>query len=211
MSDPYESRDEAGIDTLERLERLLPTEAHLEVVLAHYGETHRRYHTLGHVDAVLRAIDRWYPDAGDAIRLAGVYHDVIYIPGADDNERRSAELAVDALVGYLPAADVALVHHAIAATAHHDLRRVMARAVPLVVADLIGMDCPVEEYRETTARIRAEYARFDDAQWAQGRRAFVERLLARRLLPEEPRFDGPEARIRANWADELARLPRVGP
>ena len=58
-----------------------------------YGEPVRHYHTLRHVRRCLRDFDcvRDAIPHPDVVELALWCHDVIYVPGARDNEQRSAE------------------------------------------------------------------------------------------------------------------------
>ena len=71
--------------------------AHAEDVYAAlaqcYAEPARHYHTLRHVRRCLRHLDlaRGSVPDPDAVELALWCHDVIYVPGARDNERSSAD------------------------------------------------------------------------------------------------------------------------
>lgn len=78
---------------------VLPAPVQAELAAA-YREPHRAYHTLAHVEEVLRWFDRVAEDVGwrdpDDIYAAIVFHDAIYVPGAKDNEARSAAWAARA-------------------------------------------------------------------------------------------------------------------
>lgn len=189
-----------------RLDDLLGDETLVADVLARYGEPGRHYHTVEHVDAVLDAIDLWYPTAPTWIRLAAVYHDVVYDPHSTSNEADSAVHAYRQLCERRSTAELGWIHEAIVMTAHHRLDVLDYRLHPLLVGDLISMACPREAYRANTARIRAEYAHASDEQWAAGRQRFIASFLVHRILPFEARFDAPEAVIRENMIDELERL-----
>ncbi|MGF6471386.1 putative metal-dependent HD superfamily phosphohydrolase [Paraburkholderia youngii] len=58
-----------------------------------YSEPIRHYHTLRHVRRCLRYFDaaRSAIPHPDLVELALWCHDIIYVPGASDNERRSAD------------------------------------------------------------------------------------------------------------------------
>ncbi|MFT3699655.1 MAG: hypothetical protein QM831_41285 [Kofleriaceae bacterium] len=62
-----------------------------------YAEPQRAYHTLAHVAEVLRWFDVVADDVGwgspEDIYAAIVFHDAVYVPGAKDNETRSAAWA----------------------------------------------------------------------------------------------------------------------
>ena len=59
-------------------------------LVARYGEPHRRYHTLEHIDEMLAVADRL--EATDEVTGAVWFHDAIYDPSRADNEARSAVL-----------------------------------------------------------------------------------------------------------------------
>lgn len=85
----------------------------------------RAYHDFGHVRAVLRHYDEVAAGPGWArpveVYLAILYHDAVYEAGRQDNEARSAELAVAEIARWLPdaAVDAARVAELIALTARH--------------------------------------------------------------------------------------------
>jgi cytidyltransferase-like protein len=56
-----------------------------------YAEPHRYYHTFSHVEKLLEEIRNSSHKRDDVLALtdAAIYHDVVYIPGAADNEERS--------------------------------------------------------------------------------------------------------------------------
>ncbi len=59
-----------------------------------YREPGRHYHGLTHVNHCLREFDRVAEliEIPDATELALWFHDAVYVPGAKDNEQRSADL-----------------------------------------------------------------------------------------------------------------------
>lgn len=97
----------------------------LAALEAAYAQPPRAYHNFGHVRALLHH----YQDVANGpgwqqpreVALAVLYHDAIYEAGRSDNERRSAELAVEAIARWLPEAGVDAVRVAelIDLTARH--------------------------------------------------------------------------------------------
>lgn len=70
---------------------ILVSPQHLQMVKRHYEEAGRYYHTWDHALDVIAAVTR-LPIGGDVRAdhlLAALFHDVIYEPGAKDNETRS--------------------------------------------------------------------------------------------------------------------------
>jgi len=80
--------------------RSLPPEAKMNVnpvyddLVKHYNESGRRYHDWTHLTHCLREFDRAAArmESQDAVELALWFHDAVYVPGAPDNEQRSADL-----------------------------------------------------------------------------------------------------------------------
>ena len=69
-----------------------------ELVVA-YGETHRHYHTLEHVAALLQLLGKYGDGIADrdAVVLAILFHDAVYDPSRQDNEEASAAFATERL------------------------------------------------------------------------------------------------------------------
>ncbi len=169
----------------------------------HYREPHRTYHVLAHPEAMLGLLDQYYPEAPRAVVLAIFLHDVIYNPGSPNSEAYSAAFARRHLPALgLPAPEVSEVACLIRTTKRHIAKT--EHEAMVCDLDLLSLACAPSQYRRNTARLRQEYARHTDEQWSLGRRAFVERFLARDQIYCDPRFARFEARARANLARELA-------
>lgn len=146
----------------------------------HYSEGERHYHNLDHIDHCLGRLDEvgGYLHDPDAAELALWFHDVVYDPGARDNELRSAFL-FDRLLGiHLPTQRADRVHAMIMATVHpsdaddHDSRFVAD-------IDLSGFALPRAEFLNTTTLLRRECRHLTDAQFQLGTLAFFRKLLSR--------------------------------
>jgi pantetheine-phosphate adenylyltransferase len=61
-------------------------------VLNRYAEPHRVYHNTSHLLEVLQYLEKAGDLKDDELFLTAVYHDAIYDPKKDDNEKKSAEL-----------------------------------------------------------------------------------------------------------------------
>lgn len=70
------------------------TDEPLRVLTTHYGEPHRAYHTLAHVQHCLTELDSVLNQCAkpEAVMLALWYHDAVYDPTRHDNEVASAAL-----------------------------------------------------------------------------------------------------------------------
>ena len=184
-------------------------EAVYDRLLRHFAEPARHYHTLLHIRRCLCDLD-WarfaIPDP-DAVELALWCHDVIYVPGAPDNEQRSADWFRHCAQGRLSASE--RVADMILATTHKfiptdpDARF----TADIDLADL-GSDrsCFVRD----DAHLRAERPDLDDATYDRLVRAFLNALLAREHIYHTGVFRARcENRARSNLAWRLAQ-PALG-
>lgn len=74
----------------------------------------------------------------------------------------------------------------------------------LIDLDLSGLGDAPEKYDETTAKVRAEYSRYNDEQWALGRRKFLVGFLARPRIFHTDTLAHLEWQARNNMTRELA-------
>lgn len=183
----------------------------LQSLLARHREPHRRYHTATHVMWVLRHVSALLAQGAActdpaAVRLAALYHDVVYAPGAPDNEARSAALAGQAAMALgWPAARGQLVERLVLATARHEPSD--ADEALLLDADLAILGAEPGDYTAYVNGTRAEYAHVADDAWRAGRSAVLRGFLARpALFATDTMRREREARARANIASELSAL-----
>lgn len=163
-----------------------PPKALVDEVRAAHGTAGRAYHDLRHVGEVVAALARARADVGlqrpaEAL-LAALFHDAVYVPGAKDNEAKSAALAREVVARLDPRAlDVAWIEATILATARHGALRegdVDADAAIVLDCDMAILAAPAGRFAEYEAQIAAEYAFVPPEAYAAGRRAFLERVLA---------------------------------
>jgi predicted metal-dependent HD superfamily phosphohydrolase len=173
----------------------------------YYSGPGRYYHTLYHVRRCLRDLD-WaqgrIPDA-DAVELALWCHDVIYVPGARDNEARSADWFLHRADGRIACAnDIAAM---ILDTTHTGVPAALA-ACYAVDIDLATLGSPGTRFRRNGVLLRAERPDLDDIAYDAAERKYLGRLLARPRLYHTDLFrDRYEARARHNLALRLAQPP----
>ncbi len=149
-------------------------------LVARHREPHRHYHTLEHVVACLSWLDRFadLAEHAEEVELALWFHDAVYDPRAQDNERRSGELAAAALVG-LGARPAAVAHVArhIAATEQH--LATGADSMLAVDIDLAILGAPPPDFDRFESQIQAEYAHVPPALFRAGRCRVLQRFLDR--------------------------------
>ncbi len=147
-------------------------------LMQHYAEPNRHYHTLRHIRRCLRDLD-WaraaIPDP-DAVELALWCHDVIYVPGARDNEQLSARWFKDCAQGRIAASE--RIANMILATTH-----AMAPDDPdarfTVDIDLANLGGDRTRFFRDQVCLRAERRDLDDIAFDCQERAFLSFLLAR--------------------------------
>jgi len=178
-----------------------------------YGEPARHYHTLQHVRRCLRDLD-WARDAisdadADIVELALWCHDVIYTPGAKDNERLSAEWFC-AWAGSGMAA-MERVTRLILDTSHTDPPADTAGCFAVDI-DLAVLGNPRTWFCRDAVHLRAERPDLDETTYDSAERAFLGALLARpRIYLTDPFHARYEARARRNLAWRLAQPAPPGP
>ena len=171
---------------------------------AAYGEPQRAYHTAAHVAEVLGWFDLVADDVGWAhpadVYAAIVLHDAVYVPGAKDNEARSAAWARSA---GLPV-DADRVAQLIELTARHgklapgDVDAETARFLDCDMAILGSDPAAFDAYDAAIAR---EYAHVPPDAYRAGRAAFLAGLAAApRIFLSDYFHARLDARARANLA-----------
>jgi predicted metal-dependent HD superfamily phosphohydrolase len=160
-------------------------------VEAAYATPGRAYHTIGHVREVLRHCEDVAAPGGpgwkhpDEVLLAALYHDAVYVPGAKDNEAKSAELAVDAAARFYPSIDRACVARLVLLTAKHGALApadVDAEEALFLDCDMAILAADAATFDAYDRGVAAEYAHVPRELYLAGRRAFLGALV------EKPRI-----------------------
>lgn len=157
-----------------------------EVLWANYEETGRAYHTITHhIAHALELLDNYDVPNRDTVELAIWFHDVIYDGKRSDNELKSAEVAERAVWAMDLGSDDTFagdVWSLIMATTHEGLPghgHMFAERQCIVDIDLQGLGSQLSEFDDNGERIRKEYAFADEKQYAEGRKKFAQKMLAR--------------------------------
>src|SRR5262245_61710918 len=88
-------------ETLARIAVTFPAlDVAFQEVRRRYSEPTRFYHTLDHVQGVLRLVKADDLVVFSMLNIAAILHDVIYDSRAKDNEERSAEYAHEVLASF---------------------------------------------------------------------------------------------------------------
>jgi predicted metal-dependent HD superfamily phosphohydrolase len=176
----------------------------LTELIAAWSETHRRYHTLRHLQECLLHLERWgreHPRRCE-IGIALWFHDAAYDTTRQDNEDRSARWAQRSLSGLEADPEkVGLIARMVRATKHRPKARLTADLELMLDIDLAILGADRARFEEYERQVRAEYAHVPDGAFAQGRAAFVDAMLQRqRLFHTAVAHNELEARARENLA-----------
>jgi predicted metal-dependent HD superfamily phosphohydrolase len=207
---PVNDPQQAGATLLARWHRRFPGAPRVGAeLLERYREDGRRYHDVRHLADVVARLD-WLcaPDRpAVTVELAAWFHDAVYRFDGSDNEGRSADLAREVLTahGFDPPT-VEETARLVRLTSDHVVAGDDRNGALLCDADLGILAVDPAAYDDYAARVRAEYAAVETDRFVAGRRAVVERLLARPTLFGSDRAAGWEEPARANLRRELSRL-----
>lgn len=183
------------------------------------------YHSVSHIERMLAKYRQWcgvVSAAPDPRLVSWIFaHDLVYMPGAPDNEQESAtqmdrllaeiggrrrierddRTAIESTKSHLPVDPAQLDEPGLADTIHllHDL-------------DMEILGSSIQEYETYRAAVYAEYlaASADPSAfhplWLQGRKAFLESMLQRDRIFKTPVFETFEQHARDNMRDELGKI-----
>lgn len=179
----------------------------------------RYYHNLQHVNHVINRIsellcNRTLETNINALWLAAVYHDVIYVPGSKINELASASYAALDLgqKGFASGLTIEVMR-LINATTHEEFNPEADTAEQLLLdADLYNLS--TDRYQENAKNIRKEFSEVSDYDWTLGRYEWLVSFLARphiyhlggRMGPDSPGRNELDRDARANMVNEMKEL-----
>ncbi|HKN54983.1 MAG TPA: hypothetical protein VJX66_20970 [Amycolatopsis sp.] len=175
-----------------------------------YGESHRRYHTLRHAEAVVRDSRDLGGTLGfhdqAVVELAAWAHDVVYNANPGEDERESAAWARRWLGRSGVAGEyIDRVEGLILTTIKHDAPAADHLATALLDADLAILGADPRTYDTYALAVRQEYAKYSDEVWRAGRIAVLEGMLSRTIYRGATARARWERAARRNITAELTR------
>ncbi len=174
-----------------------------------YGEPHRAYHTLAHIQDCLHQFDqaRDLAEHADEIELALWCHDVIYDPHSADNELQSANWIVTFLnEGQISADVISRVQDLILATQHLAPPAGIDAAL-IADIDLSSLGYSPAEFDRYNAAIRQEYHWVPETTYREARAKVLELFLVRSAIYQTSYFhDRYEAQARQNLTRAIQNL-----
>jgi predicted metal-dependent HD superfamily phosphohydrolase len=187
----------------------IPCGAVFEVIAQRYGEPHRFYHGIAHVESLLKLLHDDFPALGKdraAVELALWFHDVVYDPRANDNEEQSAAL-MRSVIGKTLSPELERKVSAFILATKHDGPVADPDAQLVVDIDLSTLGASPEDFHRNSEFIRKEYFWVPEAEYREHRKATLQRFLAQsplyHHLPVRRRF---EAAAKRNLTEALAEL-----
>ena len=182
-----------------------------------YSETHRAYHTLEHIDHCLAelGISRHLALNHEAVEFALWYHDAIYDTKAEDNEEKSAKLAVKVINrASLPKYFADRVQELILATKKHNSPANDPDIQLLIDIDLAILGQNEEKFDKYEWQISEEYKNVPDEIFRTRRIEILQSFLDRSILGLQPIYSTAffrkkyEEKARKNISRSIAHLNR---
>jgi len=186
----------------------LPPELAAELAAA-YAEPQRAYHDATHIAEVLRWFDRVADDVGwqdpAAVYAAIVFHDAVYVPGATDNEARSADWLRRTALPCDRDRAAALIE---LTASHGHIAEVDRDAALFLDSDMAILGAAPAAFDAYDAAIAREYSAVPAEAFRAGRARFLAGVLAQpRIFLSEYFHARLDAQARVNLARALAVAP----
>lgn len=175
-----------------------------------YREPGRHYHTLAHLEHVIRELfpykhsfSSWH-----TLVFAVAYHDAVYNPLENDNEEKSAALAASRVTEInFPVAERGRCSQFIRATKKHEPADEETNL--FTDADLSILGAEPEAYKLYARQVRLEYGMYPDSVYNPGRKKVLQHFLSMGSIYKTAPFRSAyEARAKANLQHELEMTGR---
>jgi len=170
----------------------------------YYSEPQRFYHTLAHIEHCLTLFDKISHDLQnpEALELAIWFHDMVYAPGAIDNEQLSADQFMAASDGVFDDRLRDTVYRHIMATVHNGSEVNNADTKYMVDIDLSSFGQPWAEFIRDSDNLRLEMENLSDDLFYQKQAAFQDKLFCRpKFFKSDYFYDNYETQARQNRSD----------
>lgn len=176
----------------------------MATALLKYLDNDRHYHTFTHIGDMLSDLEDFFPEHRDnmVLKYAIAYHDCIYDATSKDNEWDSGDAASKELYELLDSAHMVQVEELIMVTKDHVPNDDPLSKI-IIDLDLSGLSSLL--YKGNSDKIRKEYSMFTDREWREGRIAFLNKFLNRKVYQTE-QFANLEKLAKLNMERELDYL-----
>ncbi len=173
-----------------------------------YNQKHRYYHNLSHIENLYRLFEQYSGQMDDsvAVEWAIWFHDAIYQPQSQNNERRSAELLIKWLSSAtLPEKTIAKAYQLILATKTHSPEGLDYDGLLFLDMDMAVLGQP--DYAAYREAIRMEAKAIPDLIYRVSRIKILTDFLSRpRIYHTSGFFEQFETLARQNMTQEIKDL-----
>ncbi|MFK7115571.1 hypothetical protein V3468_14180 [Flavobacterium oreochromis] len=177
-----------------------------ELLHKNYSKKNRYYHNWIHIEAMIKSWSDYKKQLENPIEvlLAIYYHDVIYVSSRNDNELKSAELAVSKLQN-ASEINTKIIYDLILCTKSHEAKTNDEKW--LVDFDLQILGKNWEIYEMYYKQIRKEYRMYPNFMYNPGRKKALQHFLEKEVIYQTSIFrDLFENQARENILKEIALL-----
>ncbi len=175
-----------------------------------YSEPQRFYHTLVHIEHCLSLLDIVKPrlQNPEALELAIWFHDVVYQPGATDNEQLSADQFMSLTSGVFDDSLRDTVSRHIMATLHVESDIENLDTKYMVDIDLSSFGLPWPEFIRDSDNLRQEMAHLTNEDYYRKQTVFQKTLIDRpRFFKSDYFYQRYETQARENLAKYFKDIP----
>jgi pantetheine-phosphate adenylyltransferase len=150
-----------------------------DTILDIWNESHRHYHNLTHLNSLLDKIEERFKSGEfdekmkEKLIITALFHDIVYEPGRDNNEEKSAEFLMEASQDKSDP-DILEIKNAILETKDHKSSTKLSEVFNHM--DMSIVEEGFEELLEWEKGIYQEFKQFGD-KYKPGRLKFLESLL----------------------------------
>ena len=182
-----------------------------EITVA-YNEPHRYYHNLNHLEHMFRELECCKTDSGfnvsNEMLWAVWYHDIVYKPGAKNNEKRSAEIAKNSLLELgISKENTDRVFELIMATKIHQCDSNDCEIQMFLDADMAILGSNKSTYSIYCETVRKEHSSIPGFLFNKGRKKFLASVLKQDDIFLSNYFNNKYEKIaRENIQEELSNL-----
>jgi predicted metal-dependent HD superfamily phosphohydrolase len=180
-----------------------------EEVHTQYSKQNRYYHTLEHLDHLVRELSSIRTQIDDWLTLvfSVAYHDIIYNTRRSDNEEKSADFAAERLsLIKMPKDKIDKCRQQILATKVHSISSDNDTNL-FTDADLAILGAEPDRYKTYTEQIRKEYSLYPDFLYKPGRKKVLTHFLQMPVIYKTSSFaEKYERQARENIHREFEEL-----
>ena len=178
----------------------------------HYRECHRAYYNERHIQDIFCMAQNMGLKLSDNQVLALMYHDIVYIPGAEFNEELSMLLLYthiaqnkDDFADLFPNADVDVIEQIILDTKNH--KATIKESELVLDLDMAILATKPTRYDEYVNEIKREFAQFPSEGFIKGRCAFLQVALKSKIFITKE-FEKFESIAKENMSTELSQYSK---